>query len=101
MEHNDVSNSQHDWDDFWYNSDPETTITWKPMPSATFDAICDKFANEIVDGMDMDTLIQIAYDQCYEYFKGCSDNELKEEVINHYCGDESEWDRIVEEVAAE
>ena len=67
------------------------------LPYPQFEAICDKFANEIVDNMDMDTLLQIAYDQLYDYYTKCNDLELEEEVINHYCGDVSEWQRLLKE----
>jgi len=60
--------------------------------------IADKFANDIVDAMDMDTLIQIAYDQVYEYYSSCSTDELEEEVVNHHCGDTEQWQSYVEQV---
>ena len=60
--------------------------------------IADKFANDIVDAMDMDTLIQIAYDQLYEYYSSCSTDELEEEVVNHHCGDPEQWELYVEQV---
>ena len=60
--------------------------------------IADKFANDIVDAMDMDTLIQIAYDQLYEYYSNCSTDELEEEVVNHFCGDSEQWESYVEQV---
>lgn len=60
------------------------------------ETIADKFAKDVVDAMDMDTLIQIAYDQLFEYYSECNADELKEEVVNHHCGDESEWDGYVE-----
>ena len=47
--------------------------------------------------MDMDTLLQIAYDQLYDYYTKCNDLELEEEVTNHYCGDVSEWQRLLKE----
>lgn len=62
------------------------------------ETIADKFANEVVDAMDMDTLIQIAYDQLFEYYSVCNADELKSEIVNHFCGDESEWDAYVEAV---
>ena len=60
--------------------------------------IADKFANDIVDAMDMDTLIQIAYDQLYEYYSRCSTDELEEEVVSHHCGDTEQWELYVEQV---
>ena len=66
---------------------PMTESIAHRLPYPQFEAICDKFANEIVDNMDMDTLLQIAYDQLYDYYTKCNDLELEEEVTNHYCGD--------------
>ena len=60
--------------------------------------IADKFANDIVDAMDRDTLLQIAYDQLYEYHSSCSTDELEEEVVNHHCGDPEQWESYVEQV---
>ncbi len=57
--------------------------------------IADKFANEQVDSMDMDTLIQIAYDQLFDYYVTCNDEELKEEFVNYHNDDEKEWDNVI------
>tara|TARA_B100000085_G_scaffold142999_1_gene130141 strand:+ start:3901 stop:4134 length:234 start_codon:yes stop_codon:yes gene_type:complete len=66
------------------------------LPLPQFEAICDKFANEVVDNMDLDTLCQIAYDQIYDYYSKCNDAELQDEIVNHY-GEESEWQRLLTE----
>ncbi len=72
------------------------TMTDYKLPLPQFEAICDKFANEVVDNMDLDTLCQIAYDQIYDYYTKCNDAELEDEIVNHY-GEESEWQRLLTE----
>ena len=70
------------------------------MNQAQIEAIADKFANEQVDNMDMDTLMQIAYDQLFEYYSACTAEELEEEIISYNCGDEEAYAKLVESTKA-
>ena len=57
--------------------------------------LIEQFTEIIVDGMDMDALIQYAQEQMANYFDGLSDVELREEVDNH---DDELYDELVDNV---
>ena len=59
----------------------------------TRDTVIEQFAEIVVDGMDMKTLIQYVYDDLMEYYEDCSDAELKEEIDNY---DEELYDELVD-----
>jgi len=42
------------------------------------------YANMIIDGMDMDTLCQMAFDFLMEEYKDCTEEQMKEEVLDLY-----------------
>ena len=62
------------------------------------DELIEQFTEIVVDGMDMDALIQYAQEQMFEYFDGLNDIELREEVINHQ--DEDLYDELVDNVTS-
>ena len=62
------------------------------------DELIEQFTEIIVDGMDMDALIQYAQEQMANYFDGLSDVELREEVNNH---DDELYDELVDNVTNE
>ena len=42
--------------------------------------IAEQFAELVVDGMDMKTLVQYVYDDLIEYYEKLDSNELREQV---------------------
>ena len=52
----------------------------------------DNYANLIIDGMDMDCLIQFAYDSIMQSMEMWDEEDLKEEVIELY--DEEIWNDL-------
>ena len=50
------------------------------------------YANLIIDGMDMDCLIQFAYDSIMQSMEMWDEEDLKEEVIELY--DEEIWNDL-------
>jgi len=44
----------------------------------------ENYAKMIVDGMDMDSLSQMAFDFLMEEYKDCTEEQMKEEVIDLY-----------------
>ena len=44
----------------------------------------ENYANMIIDGMDMDTLCQMAFDFLMEEYKDCTEEQMKEEVLDLY-----------------
>ena len=44
----------------------------------------ENYANMIIDGMDMDDLVQMCFDMLMDAYKDCTEEEIKEEVIDLY-----------------
>ena len=44
----------------------------------------ENYANMIIDGMDMDSLCQMAFDMLMDAYKDCTEDEIKEEVLEFY-----------------
>ena len=47
-------------------------------------ALKENYANMIIDGMDMDSLCQMAFDFLMEEYKDCTEEQMKEEVLDLY-----------------
>jgi hypothetical protein len=52
----------------------------------------ENYANMIIDGMDMDTLCQMAYDLLLDAYEDVDESALKEEVLDLY--DEETWNDL-------
>lgn len=46
--------------------------------------LIEDYAHLVVEGMDLDTLIQFAYDTIVDGLEKMTDNELKEDIENYY-----------------
>ena len=44
----------------------------------------ENYANMIIDGMDMDSLCQMAFDLLLDTYKDCSEDDMKEEIMDLY-----------------
>ena len=44
----------------------------------------ENYCNHIIDGMDMDSLCQMAHDLLMDAYKDCTENELTEEILDLY-----------------
>ena len=44
----------------------------------------ENYANMIIDGMDMDSLVQFAFDSIMDNMKDYTEDEIKEEVLEFY-----------------
>lgn len=64
--------------------------------SLPLDELKQRYAEYIVDGMDMDSLVQFAIDSVYDAIKDWDEEELKDEVTLIY--DEEVWEDLVESV---
>ena len=62
------------------------------MTEEQLDTLKDNYANLIVDGMDMRTLCQFAYDCIMENLAKYESDELKEEIVDLY-GEET-WEDL-------
>ena len=62
---------------------------------AQHDSIAEQFAELVVDGMDMKTLVGYVYDNLIEYYEKCDEHELRE-MIDEY--DEDLYDELLDNV---
>ena len=44
----------------------------------------ENYANHIIDGMDMDTLVQMAFDLLLDAYQDCSEDDMKAEILDLY-----------------
>ena len=70
----------------------------KRLNSTQHNEIAEQFAELVVDGMDMKTLVQYVYDDLIEYYEKCDEDELREQIDNY---DEDLFDELLENVTNE
>ena len=68
------------------------------ITSTQHNEIAEQFAELVVDGMDMKTLVQYVYDDLIEYYEKCDQEELREQIDEY---DEDLYDELVENVKDE
>ena len=54
------------------------------MNDAELFALKENYANHIIDGMDVDSLAQMAYDLLLDAYKDCTEDEMIEEIKDLY-----------------
>ena len=54
------------------------------------------YCEKIIDDMDMDTLMQLAHDLLMDSYQACTEEEIKEEILDLY--DEETLNDLMEEV---
>ena len=59
----------------------------------------ENYINMIIDGMDMDSLCQMAFDLLMDAYKDCSEDDIKEEILDLYDEEMLEGLMPVEEVS--
>jgi hypothetical protein len=65
------------------------------ITSTQHNEIAEQFAELVVDGMDMKTLVQYVYDDLIEYYEKCDQEELREQIDNY---DEDLYDELLDNV---
>ena len=65
------------------------------LTSTQHNEVAEQFAELVVDGMDMKTLVQYVYDDLIEYYEKCDEDELREQIDNY---DEDLYDELLENV---
>ena len=58
----------------------------------------EQFCLNMVDSMDVDTLIEIVHEQLMQSYDDWDEVEFKDEVINYYNEETTEYDKIVNTV---
>ena len=54
------------------------------MNDAELFQLKENYINMIIDGMDMDSLVQLAYDLLLDSYKDCTEDEMIEEIKDLY-----------------
>ena len=54
------------------------------MNNEQLNQLKENYANMIIDGMDMDTLCQMAFDMLMDAYKDCTEEDIKEEIVDLY-----------------
>ena len=54
------------------------------MNNEQLNQLKENYANMIVEGMDMDDLCQMCYDMLMDAYQDCTEDDIKEEVIDLY-----------------
>ena len=78
--------------------DSKTIIKHPKLTSKQHNEISEQFAELVVDGMDMKTLVGYAMDNLMEYYEKCDEHELRE-LVDEY--DEDLFDELLENVTNE
>ena len=65
------------------------------LTSTQHNEVAEQFAELVVDGMDMKTLVQYVYDDLIEYYEKCDQEELRDQIDNY---DEDLYDELVDNV---
>ena len=78
------------------NSELDAKRIIKRLNDAQFDSVAEQFAELVVDGMDMKTLVQYVYDDLIDYYQEkCDQDELREQIDNY---DPELWEELVDNV---
>ena len=72
-------------------------LTMKELTSTQRNEIAKQFAEIVVDGMDMNDLINYVHCNMMDHFVSLTADELEEEVYNH---DEELWEELVDNVTS-
>ena len=77
---------------------PNPTKIMTQLTSDQLIKVKEQFCLNIVDNMDLNTLKDIVSDQLIQSYDDWDEVEFKEEVINYYNEDTTEYDKIVNTV---
>ena len=73
-------------------------LTMRDLTDTQRDELTAQFVELVVDGMDLDSLVQYAQEQMTNYFNEGSLDDLKEDIDNY---DEDLYDELVDNVTNE
>ena len=66
------------------------------MTEEQLEQLKSNYCQEIIDGMDIDTLVQMAHDLLMDAYSDTTEYDLKEEILDIY--DEEIWNNLLESV---
>jgi hypothetical protein len=77
---------------------PNPTKIMTQLTSEQLVKVKEQFCLNIVDNMDLDTLIEIVHEQLMQSYDDWDEVEFKEEVVSYYNEDTTEYNNIVNEI---
>ena len=66
------------------------------MTEEQLEQLKSNYCEAIIDGMDMDTLVQMAHDLLMDAYSDTTEYDLKEEILDIY--DEEIWNNLLESI---
>ena len=54
------------------------------LSNSELDTLKGNYCEMIIDGMDMDCLVQMCHDLLMDAYKDCSEDDIKEEILDLY-----------------
>jgi len=54
------------------------------MNNEQLNQLKENYANMIIDGMDMDDLVQMCFDMLMDAYKDCTEEEIRGEIVDLY-----------------
>lgn len=70
----------------------------RKLTSNQLQQLKEKFCSNVVDNMELDTLIEIVYDQLLESYDRYDQQDMKEEIVSYFCDDDQEYNTLINEV---
>ena len=67
------------------------------MTDSDLQQLKEAFVNDMIESMDMDTLISYAFDSMMKDYADMNEEEFREEIIYYQCGDEQYYNDLVEQ----
>ena len=80
----------------WFVSLIKTYLHQQMMTTEQLSQFKFNYCERIIDDMDMDTLMQLAHDLLMDSYQSCTEEEIKEEILDLY--DEETLSDMMEEV---
>ena len=64
--------------------DHTNSMTDNIMNESDLHQLKENYINMIIDGMDMDSLCQMAFDLLLDSYQDCTEEQMKEEIVDLY-----------------
>ena len=74
----------HDPSVHHYHELPQRRMTTATMNESELLQLKENYINMIIDGMDMDSLCQMAFDLLMDSYQECTEEQMKEEIKDLY-----------------
>ena len=63
-----------------------------------FNQLKRNFCIEVADNMDMETLLEIAFNQLMQSYDDLNQEDMKEEIVNYYGDSQEEYNTMINQI---